>query len=210
LSINGFKMIDWTDIETAVEMLKPGENIAVEYRRNGQTMKGSKPIKSYAETKKCENCDCGGNVIALGTTPEFKFRIEPPFRSGSSGGESKPRMDVSSAKVEMAEVGAEDAGELRAKGVDVSAASLAVEGLKLSPNPSNGMFKLEFNLPSNGNTVVRVFNDSGRAIYEYELGEFSGKFNDDVDISQNGAGSYFLHISQNGKVFTKKIQLSGK
>jgi hypothetical protein len=101
--------------------------------------------------------------------------------------------------------------ELKGKGVTLSSSnSLNVERLKLTPSATNGLFNLAFNLPSNGNTIISIFNQSGRALYEYDLGNFNGEFSDNVDISQNGHGDYFLKIEQSGKSFSQKIVLSKK
>jgi hypothetical protein len=45
-------------------------------------------------------------------------------------------------------------------------------------------------------------------IYEYDLGDFSGPFEDQVDIAQNGPGTYFLEVRQGDKSATKKLLLS--
>ena len=70
------------------------------------------------------------------------------------------------------------------------------------------MFELEFDLETEGQTMVNVYNPTGRAIYEYDLGRFSGDFSDNIDISQNGAGTYFLQIAQDGKSFVRKVVLT--
>jgi hypothetical protein len=82
-----------------------------------------------------------------------------------------------------------------------------LEKINLYPNPSKGMFKLQFDLPEKGQTEIKVFNAAGRIIYEYELGNFTGEFSDEVDISQNGTGTYFLQIRQGEKYASKKIIL---
>ncbi|MBI5916749.1 MAG: PDZ domain-containing protein [Bacteroidetes bacterium] len=210
--LNGYKIVDWVDITTAIEMLKPGETISVDYVRDGKTLKGSKVIRSYAETKNCPNCDCGDKEIVIintvpGSDTKTIWNIKP--RTTNSTTPSTPRMNINEAKVAMENVTSEESGTLQGKGVQMPATSnLTVENLKMSPNPTTGTFGLDFNLPTSGNTIVRVFNLSGRTLYEYDLGTFSGKFSDSVDISQNGPGNYYLQVTQDGKVFTKKIVLS--
>ncbi len=206
--INGYRMVDWLDVTTAIEMLKPGETISVEFLRDGKSMKASKPIMSYAQTKKCADCDCGGRASVV---------IAAPSISGSGRGwvneptikPTTPRVDVKNIKPTISAITNEETDALQSKGVQLSNNStLAVENLRLTPNAETGLFDLYFNLPLSGNTLVRIYNLTGRVLYEYDLGSFSGKFSDSVDISQNGAGNYYLEISQSGKVFTKKISLS--
>ena len=211
-SINGYKMVDWSDVTVAIEMLNPGETISVEYLRDGKKMKGSKPIKSYAEAKKCEDCDCGkkSDVVIKIPDPinfEFKWKDE----KSKTDEVTSPRIAISNARVDMENISTDEESTLRSKGINFpQTSSLTVENLRLSPNQSMGLFSLNFNLPNSGQTVVKVYNLAGRAIYEYDLGRFSGEFSDSIDISQNGPGSYYLQITQDDKIFTKKIVLTSK
>lgn len=206
--INGNQMVDWQDVTVAIGLIKPGETITVDYLRDGKAMKSSKPIKSYAETKNCPNCDCGeSETVVIARSPgnnPWKTWDDDNIASAPT-----PRMGVDNAKVALGNLSSEDASLMRSKGVQLSDKNmLAVENLRLTPNTKNGMFTLDFNLPSSGNTVVKIYNVTGRVLYEYDLGSFSGNFNDNVDISQNGAGNYFLEITQSSKTFSKKITLS--
>lgn len=207
--INGYQMVDWQDVTAAIDMLNPGQTISVDYIRDGKTMKGSKSIKSYAETKNCADCDCGGKptvVIATTPSPSTGGRGWPQLPSVTS---TAPRVSIENVKPSFGTITTEESSALRSKGVQLSETNtLTVDNLRLSTNTSTGLFDLDFNLPSSGNTVVRIYNLAGRVLYEYDLGSFSGKFSDSVDISQNGVGNYFLEINQNGKVFTKKITLT--
>ncbi len=206
--INGYKMVDWQDVTTAIGMIKPGENISVDYERDGKAMKSSKVLKSYAQTKNCPNCDCGGKETVVIATPP----TGSPW--GAWDNKSKataptPRMNIQDAKLSLGNISSDEKNAMQEKGVRLPETStLTVENLKLMPNSTTGLFSLDFNLPTNGNTLVRIYNPTGRVLYEYDMGNFTGKFSDNVDISQNGAGSYFLEITQGGKVFTKKISLS--
>jgi S1-C subfamily serine protease len=205
--INGYQMVDWQDISTAIGLVKPGETINVEFLRDGKAIKASKPIKSHAQTKNCADCDCGERESVVIATSPGNFKLK--FNNEHLATTPTPRMNIDLAKVDLGNVSTDESNALSSKGIQLPAAStLAVETVRLSPNPSNGLFNLDFNLPTSGNTLVRIYNLTGRVLYEYDLGSFSGKFNDSVDISQNGAGSYFLEISQSGKIFTKKIALS--
>ncbi len=206
--INGYQMVDWQDIATAIDLMKPNETITVDFLRNGKSMKASKPIKSYAQTKNCPDCSCGGKpMVVIATTP--KANAGRGWVNDNASSMPMPRVNLNNVKASIGSISSDESSTLQSKGVQLrDNNSLAIENIRLSPNTDSGMYNLEFNLPSNGKTVVRIYNISGRVLYEYDLGSFSGNFSDPVDISQNGVGSYFLEISQSGKVFTKKISLS--
>ncbi len=196
-AINGYPIIDWEDISTAIDNMKIGDPIAVDYRRQGKEQSGSQPIKSYCDTK--------------GLTKEQDNNVYfYDDQTWSEGRRQPSRMDLSDVELDMTDMSPAEAREMKQEyDIDMPTDNnLRIEGLKLFPNPSDGMFRLEFNLPQRGQTSIRIYNASGRQIYNYELGSYSGAFSDSVDISQNGTGSYFLEIRQEGKSVAKKIVLA--
>lgn len=82
---------------------------------------------------------------------------------------------------------------------------LRIENLKFFPNPNEGKFNLQFELPHSGATQVEIFNTSGQRVYSEDLGSFSGEFRRDIDISEQPAGTYILHITQAGKHLAEKV-----
>ncbi|MBK9247055.1 MAG: T9SS type A sorting domain-containing protein [Ignavibacteria bacterium] len=85
--------------------------------------------------------------------------------------------------------------------------NLNVNGLQLAPNPTNGQFNLSFSLQDTGNTDISIVDLAGREIYGANLPNFSGDFNQKIDISDKARGEYLLKISQNGKSATAAIVL---
>jgi S1-C subfamily serine protease len=214
-AINGYPMIDWDDISAAIDLLEVGETIKVDYERSGNKMQGSKAIKSYCDTKG----DMGNNFKIEIDEDDFDFDFDFDFgdddddddddddrrlRSAASG-----MRNVNGMEVKLTDISSAEANEMKTQhGIDMPTVNnLSIQELKMFPNPSKGMFRLSFDLPQSGDTVIRIYNAQGRKIYEYDLGEFSGDFSDEVDISQNGTGTYFLEIRQGGKSKTQKIIL---
>ena len=85
--------------------------------------------------------------------------------------------------------------------------TLKFQELKVFPNPSTGIFDLEFDLPEEGRTAVRIYNPNGQAIYFNNLGNFSGRFSDRIDIANSMKGTYFLELSQDDKRLVQKLIL---
>lgn len=197
IGINGNPIIDWSDITMALNLIKANSNVTVDYLREGKKVSSSKAIKSLCESRKSvsiyynsDDKDKNSNWVFKSATPQ------------------SPRVNPANVKASMQDMEKADADKLKAQGVNITAVnSLRVEKLNLYPNPNKGMFKLQFDLPEKGQTEVKVYNAAGRTIYEYELGNFSGDFSDEVDISQNGMGTYYLQIRQGDKYATKKIVL---
>jgi S1-C subfamily serine protease len=194
-AINGHPIIDWQDVSIAIDNMEVGQTIEVEYLRDGQRQRGSQAIQSRCDTEDS----------SLDRDPDMGFNFD-----WDDDREAAPRQDVSGMEVDLSDISRGEAQEMEEKyGINMTTDNdLRIEGLRLFPNPATGMFNLEFNLPQDGRTVIHIFNASGRQIYNYDLGTFSGEFTDEIDIAQNGPGSYFLEVRQGSRSVTKKIILS--
>ena len=184
-AINGHPIIDWQDLSTAIDHTKVGQSLTVEYRRDGRQRQGSRPIGSRCDI--AEDADYNFDDALYGDR----------------------RRKLSDVKVSLQDPGSEELRTLQARyGIDLSGANpLRIEELNLIPDASTGLFRLQFNLPQRGPTRIRLFNETGRQIYHYDLDSFSGAFSDEVDIAQNGIGSYFLEVRQNNRSAVRKIIL---
>ncbi|GJM36052.1 MAG: hypothetical protein DHS20C18_50530 [Saprospiraceae bacterium] len=202
-SINGHPMYDWTDISTAIDNMKVGQTATVEYSQNGQRKTGSEPIKSYCDTKTKINKSYG-NDWSDWMNDDEGISVSP--RSPRS---PTNRRNLDNVRIKIQDVNPHEAEAMkRQHGVEIPTTNdLRVNNLKLLPNSEEGVFRLTFELPQSGETNIRIFNTAGRQIYNYDLGRFSGDFSDEVNISQNGDGSYFLNIRQGNKTMTQKIDL---
>lgn len=69
-------------------------------------------------------------------------------------------------------------------------------GLKIYPNPSSGIFKVEW--AGNENTRLQVFNLFGEEVLQQTNSNL-------VDLSNFPAGAYFVKVSDGAKVYCEKI-----
>lgn len=201
LKINGYPVIDWSDVSAAVSNLKPGADVTVTYRRNNAEIEHTLPVKSLCDTKGQEE-----------TSWNFDWRNLPGNRNREQPAidEKYEPVNLGAAGVGFKNIEAAEAAQLNARynlGLNADN-NLTLEEVRLQPDPNIGRFRLQFRLPDSGLTTVRIFNANGRLIYEYELGVFSGDFSDEVDISQNGAGNYYLEVRQGERSSTQKITLT--
>lgn len=226
VEINGQSIYDWTDLSIAVNNLRAGELINVLWETsNGDRVREEMPIKAYRDTKNCNE--------RVGTSFDFDFdfdfdnmvdeicrevedAVDGVFQGRSSKGSQSQRfadpvVPIADLNVKLEAPTSADRETMRTKGVDMPIDGiLPVEGLRIFPNPTVGKFNISFSLPNKGTTAIRAYNSAGRMIYDFELGNFQGQFDDTIDISQNGTGTYFLMVEQNGKTFTKKVILQGR
>lgn len=199
ISINDFPIIDWDDISVAIDNMTVGQNIRIRYMRDSREITGIQAIKSYCETK---------GLTSIGNM-EIKRNLSLSGVERVVEGRAFKAVDFTNVKVNVQEMSREDSNQLRnTKGFNLSSSNtLRVNNLQLYPDPQKGLFHLSFSLPENGSTRIQIFNTTGRTIYDYDLGNYTGSFEDEVDISQNGNTNYFLTVSQNNKVMAKKIVL---
>ena len=105
----------------------------------------------------------------------------------------------------------EDKKSLEKAGVDLAPESnenkLEMDKLSFHPNPSNGKFTLKFNTEQKGDTDIRIYDINGKEVYNERVRNFDGKYEKEIDISENGSGTYFLKVSQGEKMMTRKIIL---
>ncbi len=77
--------------------------------------------------------------------------------------------------------------------------------LRFYPNPGDGQFDLSFTSNQSGDLNLMIFDSYGKKVYYEMLGDFEGRYENEIDISRRTAGSYFLQIEQGGKTYSKKI-----
>lgn len=108
-------------------------------------------------------------------------------------------------EIKMEEPVEEEMNMLRNSGASDLNNSLQLDELSFYPNPSNGQFSLNFQAPEEGTLSVIVRDLQGRTVYEEEATEFNGIYQNDINISGESAGVYFLTINVNGRSTTKKL-----
>lgn len=187
-TINGFPIIDWSDVGPAIDMMEVGDPISIVYYRAGQ--------KKTAEGKIASRCDSNNDDSSWSS----KFYNDDED------------VDVEDMVFDFDDLGSEEIEDVN-DDLDVNLTTnigLSVNNLSFSPNRDLQVFNLQFELPQNGKTQIKIYNDNGRQIYNYDLGYFSGEFSDEVDLMKEGEGEYFLEIKQGDQGIVKKVTISEK
>ncbi|MFN7118420.1 MAG: PDZ domain-containing protein [Saprospiraceae bacterium] len=198
-AINGHRIIDWDDVSAAINVMKVGEPATVEYVRDGKKLNATKPVKSYCETRPAEG-------------PFIRIDVDDEEDEADQTDENFQNVDINNAIVDVKDLTTEESANMQNRfGIAMAVTNdLRLERLNITPDANRKAFQLQFNLPQEGETSIRVYNAAGRMIYNYDLGKFSGDFTDQVNLSQNGAGNYFLEVRQGNKSATKKLILQSR
>lgn len=132
--------------------------------------------------------------------------ISNELSDGEEGKGKKITKVVILQQIKITELSAEDEALLN-KTTNVGDRKLQADEMMFYPNPNNGKFNLAFYLADKGDTEIHVMNIEGKKVYSEKLVGFSGKYDREIDISQNPKGIYFVKIAQGKHTQVKKIVL---
>ena len=82
-----------------------------------------------------------------------------------------------------------------------------VENLNVYPNPSRGIFNIEFYSQDIQNIEIRILDLLGEVIYQNTLSDFHGDFHYKLDLSNYPKSIYMVEISTDKGVINKKLIL---
>ncbi|MDW3645702.1 MAG: PKD domain-containing protein [Bacteroidia bacterium] len=91
-----------------------------------------------------------------------------------------------------------------------SATSISPEqllGVSVYPNPSQGIFFLEIEEVKADRLEIQVNDIRGRVVLDKAVDSFSSKTKEQIDLSGNPEGIYFLNVQAGKKRFVQKISL---
>ncbi len=82
-----------------------------------------------------------------------------------------------------------------------------IENVTVYPNPSNGVFTVEFNQAVAGKISVRITDIQGKLITGEELSNFAGAYKNNFDLGSLDKGMYLLEVTGNNTHFVSKVIL---
>jgi len=218
IEVNDKPVITFDELRKVISDAKVGDAIKVEWKRDGQKMKARVPLKSKADYKELWHRFHNDVIAHCGDARINKFKYHLNGNTEMSKEIIEKTIERLEGKIEhlkeqlqQLSINGEGAGtkteetKVTITIEDVSKNNLSVDNLFFSPNPNSGKFALSFELPGTGETVVRIFDVNNKEIYSETLGKFSGRYDGQIDVSENPKGIYFLQITQDNKVLNKKI-----
>jgi hypothetical protein len=76
--------------------------------------------------------------------------------------------------------------------------------LKIYPNPTRGLFNVEFATATATNVEISIVNMVGQVISN-EVVTVNGLYNNQFDLSNESAGVYFIQFTTDNAVLTERI-----
>lgn len=143
--------------------------------------------------------------IDLPDTIEFKFSDYDQrlleYQEGLGAFSSKMTI------IDMFSITPDELAELN-KIADVKMAvdnSLKLDTIAVFPNPSDGIFTIDFTLNDNKPTRVIIYSSSGKLLLNDTVKAINGTYKRSIDIRDQDDGYYFLQIAQGEKSWCGKI-----
>jgi len=75
------------------------------------------------------------------------------------------------------------------------------------PNPTDGITQLKFQSGERTNLRISLTDVAGHQLFQSEVKDFNGFYNEVLDLTDYAAGLYFVQIAQGEQVWTEKIVL---
>lgn len=206
--INGQSVGNFDDLRDVLKNVEPGAQMNVKYMRDGKQMEGTTEAKAQ-EMKSCKpapkSCDELKELF-----PDMSI-FHDSFEELEKEIEGQTRELIRSYKItmQMGEASEEEIAQLKKESDDLKDldfdSKLNATSFSFYPNPTSGKFNVRFDLPAKGTTEIRVTDIDGRTVFNEDLGEFSGNYSGEIDITSKANGIYFLIVSQNNETMIKKI-----
>lgn len=96
---------------------------------------------------------------------------------------------------------------LRALG---AGSSDAVEDFAVEYDRTTGELAMGFEATATAATKVQVFAPTGREVYAFDLGRFSGRFDDSMQIARNGTGDYTAVVTRDGRGSAFRLRVEAR
>ena len=81
----------------------------------------------------------------------------------------------------------------------------ALGSLEIWPNPATDKLSIRFNAKQAGSYEVKIFSVNGELVYQELMNDFSGNYQNNLDISKLPAGIYMLKVNGNNQQLNQKV-----
>jgi hypothetical protein len=207
-SIDSEPLEDFSDLVEFMKEAEVGQTISLSYERDGQLLETQATLQERKE-------GMGQNIIIERiledgedmdkTGNSFFFRTEE-----GDGAKIHTRHNVVVITRTDDSDEAEEEGEMEFSEETLPEVALkrdlALSAYKLFPNPADGKVRLQFQADAVP-TVIKISDLNGKQMYRERFNQFDGTYDQNIDLSDLPAGSFFLTIEQAGKVYTEQLIL---
>ena len=80
-----------------------------------------------------------------------------------------------------------------------------LQDVSIYPNPNNGMFNVAFELMTEASVNIMVADMLGKVVYEENIGNYSGSYNKQLDLTSLQKGVYLVNVQVGSERINKRI-----
>lgn len=151
----------------------------------------------------------GDSLVSANATGTLQWYVNDSLITGATVNHYKPNHDGVYKLVTIDALGCQQTSNTITYKVtatiDVQAAEI---GLKISPNPNNGVFQLSFEVTTRADLNIDMYTASGQRVYTSSYPDFTGKFSQQIIVPQLSSDVYMLKIRHNKKTYLQKIVIA--
>jgi membrane-associated protease RseP (regulator of RpoE activity) len=206
-SINGTSTADFDALADAVQAQQPGDAVKVIVDRDGKelTLNGTLGERKGHTMRGMREFHFEG--MDPGDREDLRREMDELHREMESlrqelGNSITREVRISIETMPLSE---EEKALLKGKGVSGLDAELQLKEMRVFPNPSNGFFRIAFDVQERGDLFVNVHDAKGDRVYEERITGFKGRYERTLDLTDKNTGTYFLVIQQDGKTQAQKL-----
>lgn len=208
--VNEIMINDFADLSRTIKGMKPGDQVTVVVERGTTpiTLHGTLGERSFGKTI---TIDPSQRFRSEGFAPadrDVLFREMDQLRKEMDRMRRDLGQDLRSEtriRIERKPLSTEEKAMLKNKGVHTLDNALDLGDLGVFPNPSNGFFRIHFDVAEKGDLSVNVHDAQGEKVYEERITAFKGRYERTLDLSDKASGTYFLVIEQGGRSVAEKL-----
>ena len=79
--------------------------------------------------------------------------------------------------------------------------------LTISPNPSDGLFHIEFANEFTGDFEIKILDNTGKLVSTYSMNKTVNEFSTELDLQEMNSGFYIVSISLDGVIYSHKLMI---
>lgn len=183
-AINSQEVNNYVELRQALSNYIPGDIVAVDFTRGDQIQSIEAELKAWKELPSMRDSYLAKVTCDQEQVETIAEDIQPAVTEKS---------DPTTPK------------DPEFTGSNVSPLNtLQLNEFSLFPNPSEGKVKVSFGAEAVP-TLVKVVDLSGKEVYQQNLKDFDGSFEEEIDLTGKAKGAFILMVEQNGKVFSEQI-----
>lgn len=191
-AVNGQAVKDHDDLWNEIAKYKIGEQVKVDYIREGQSMSVSVALKGcHDNSSRVQILDNEGQPLRNFTSWNWNEDDQRRLRERKiitirKGEGDAPKMDNSKLTQDR---------------------SLQLTDFKAYPNPTQGQVTVEFRGAPVA-TTVSFFDLAGRQLFCEEMNAFNGRYSQQFDLSAYAKGAIIIRVQQGDKYYTDQMMVN--